>query len=316
MRTTRVRDLDEEALLATFTPLLPQGAAEVPNGDDAAVVPLSEPRVVITTDVLVEDRHFSRNWSSGADVGWRSIMQNAADVGSMGAVPVSFVAAVVLPGDLPVEWVRDLAAGMAAACEELTAQTGVPCGVVGGDLSAGDAVVVAVTAHGDLRGHTPVLRSGARVGDVVAHAGTLGRSAAGLAALRAGRHDRDTAVYRRPRPPLAVALTARHAHAMLDVSDGLLRDAGRMARASGVTLDVHLPVDPELAAMAEALGADPLPWVAGGGEDHGFLAAFAPGTVPAGFQVLGAVRERGSHAVLVDGSPPTLTAGWDHFGGR
>ncbi|MGM0384672.1 MAG: thiamine-phosphate kinase [Actinomycetota bacterium] len=317
----RVRDMDEESLLAAFTPLLPQGDALVPNGDDAAVVPLSQRSVVVTTDVLVEGHHFSLDWSSGADVGWRAVMQNAADVGAMGAAPIAFVAAVVLPGDLEVAWVRDLAEGMAAACRQSTAQTGIACGVVGGDLSAGDDVVVAVSAHGDLFGSTPVLRSGARVGDVVAHAGTLGFSAAGLALLQAG-HGGGTAatdaalwIHRRPTPPLASALVAARvgAHAMMDVSDGLLRDAGRLARASGVTLDVGLPVDERLAEIAAVLGTDPLTWVAGGGEDHGLLATFAPDEVPPGFETIGRVLGRGEHEVLVDGAAPTLAIGWDHF---
>lgn len=316
----RVRDLDEESLLASFTPLLPQGDAEVPNGDDAAVVPLREPRFVVTTDVLVEGRHFTRDWFTGADVGWRAIMQNAADIGAMGAAPVSFVAAVVLPGDLEVAWVRDLATGMAEACRAITAQTGIPCGVVGGDLSAGNDIVVAVTAHGDLLGQPPLLRSGARVGDVVVHAGTLGFSAGGLAALQAGQHgalvEEALAIYRRPQPPLEAALAAARAgvHAMMDVSDGLLRDAGRIARASGVTLDVRLPVAARLARVAAVVGEDPRAWVAGGGEDHGFLATCAPDSVPPGFDVIGVVRERGTHAVLVDGAEPSFAIGWDHFG--
>lgn len=316
MGTVRVRDMDEEGLLASFTPLLPQGDAEVPNGDDAAVVPLSEPRFVVTTDVLVEGRHFTRAWSTGADVGWRVIMQNAADVGAMGAAPVAFVAAVVLPGDLEVAWVRELATGMADACAAVTSRTGVACGVVGGDLSSGDDIVVAVTAHGDLLGRPPVLRSGARVGDVVAHAGTLGYSAAGLAALRAGHaHEAALAVHRRPTPPLDAALAAARggAHALMDVSDGLLRDAGRMARASGVTFDLRLPVDEVLVALARDLGEDPRAWVAGGGEDHGFLATFAPGGVPDGFEQVGVVRHAGADPVLLDGAPPLLAVGWDHF---
>lgn len=316
----RVRDLDEEGLLAAFVPLLPQGSALVPTGDDAAVMPVSDSRFVVTTDVLVEDRHFRREWSSGADIGWRAIMQNAADVGAMGAVPISFVVALVLPGDLAVSWVRDFAAGMAEACDAITAQTGVPCGVVGGDLSSGDSVVVAVTAHGDLQSRAPVLRSGARVGDVVAHAGTLGFSAAGLAALAAGlgRDDDVVRVHRRPSPPLAAAVVAAiaGAHAMMDVSDGLLRDAGRLAGASGVTIDlvpIDTLVDPRLLDLAGRLGEDAAQWVAGGGEDHGYLATFAPGSVPAGFDVIGRVVARGERDVLVAGRPPALRVGWDHF---
>ncbi len=194
-------------------------------------------RYVVSTDVLVEDRHFRRRWSTGYDVGRRAAVQNLADVVSMGARPAALVVSLVMPGDLPVDWVTGLARGLADACTPLGAA------VVGGDLSGGDQVVVAVTVHGDLEGRDPVLRGGARAGDVVALAGTLGRSAAGLALLDAGRPDVDDALvaaYLRPDPPLAAGPVAAvaGATAMMDVSDGLLRDAGRVARASGVVVDL------------------------------------------------------------------------------
>lgn len=314
-----LQQLDEETLLAAFVPLLPQAGASVPSGDDAAVVPLTDARLVVTTDVLVEGRHFRLDWSAAEDIGWRAIMQNASDVASMGAAPVACVVALVLPAQTHVDWVVGLARGMAAACAAVQQATGRPCGVVGGDLSSGDSVVIAVAAHGDLAGADPLLRSGARPGDILAHAGTLGRSAAGLAALQAGRAaDPDLAgvitSYRRPLPALAEALAARgRAHAMMDVSDGLLRDAGRMARASGVRLEILTPQpDAAVAQAARRLGADPVPWVLGGGEDHGMLAAFPPGAVPAGFTVIGRVAD--GSGVLVDGRTSALAPGWDHFG--
>jgi thiamine-monophosphate kinase len=322
-----VADLGETDLLARIFPLLPAGGATLLGpGDDAAVLTAADGRFVVSTDVLVEDRHFRRGWSTGEDVGWRAAMQNLADVAAMGARPTGLVVALVVPGDVPVAWVEGLARGLAAACGTVGA------GVVGGDLSGGDAVVVAVTVHGDLGGAAPVLRSGARPGDVVALAGTVGRSAAGLALLAAGRPDVDpdaVAVHRRPQPPLAAGPAAARggASAMLDVSDGLLRDAGRVARASGVVLDLVDPADAhglagDLAAVAgaaDALGADPRAWVLSGGEDHGLLATFLPGPLPAGFRRIGTVRAAGDGGaagdVLVAGAAPGAgSAGWDHFG--
>ncbi|MDO5495089.1 MAG: thiamine-phosphate kinase [bacterium] len=322
---TLVKDLTEEELIARFAPLLPQGGALVPTGDDAAVLALADPRVVVTTDALVEGAHFRREWSSGADVGWRAIMQNAPDVAAMGATPVGFVVSLVVPGDLEADWVVGLAEGMAEACREVSSRTGRPCGVVGGDLAGGPAVVVAVTAFGDLGAAAPVLRSGARPGDTVAHVGTLGRSAAGLALLLSGDDDAArlpssggsaVGTYLRPQPPLEAALAAAGAaSAMMDVSDGLVRDGGRIARASGVRLELSSEglVDEVVSEVAERLGADPLAWVLGGGEDHGFLATFPRGVeLPAGFRVIGRVAE--GAGVLVDAAPPPV-AGWDHFGG-
>lgn len=322
-------DLTEEELLAEIFPHLPLGDGTLLGpGDDAAVVAAPDGRVVVSTDVLVEGRHFRREWSDGRDVGLRAAAQNLADVAAMGARPTSVVVVLVAPADLPVAWVRDLARGLGEACEP----HGV--GVVGGDLSGGEQLVVALTVHGDLDGRDPVLRSGARPGDVVAHAGVLGRSGAGLALLTAGQGDADgelVAAYRVPSPPVAAGTAAGTAGAtsMLDVSDGLVRDAGRVARASGVRIDLErgaLAADvARLAAAGALVGADPLDWVLTGGEDHGLLATFAPATrLPTGFRRIGTVRTAGARdgaaeptsttaGVLLDGAPVPAGGGWDHF---
>ncbi len=313
-------DLGEDGVLARILPRLPFGAATLLGpGDDAAVLSAPDRRTVVSTDVLVEGRHFRREWSTGADVGWRAAMQNLADIAAMGARPTALVVALVCPLDLPVSWLTGLADGLAEAC-------GPQVGVVGGDLSAGDELAVAVTVLGDLDGLEPVLRSGARPGDVLAHAGVRGRSVAGLAALEADLADllpEVVAGYLRPGCPLAAGPAAARAgaSAMLDVSDGLLRDAGRLARASGVLLDLDAPeiaFGPDLAALADAaalLGVDARTWVLSGGEDHGLLAAFPPSVpLPAPFRAVGRVLPRtGAADVLVAGQEPQGALGWDHF---
>ncbi|WP_029289095.1 thiamine-phosphate kinase [Cellulomonas sp. HZM] len=313
----RVADIDEEELLARFVPLLPTGSATIVGpGDDTAVVAAPDGRFVVTTDVLVEDRHFRRSWSTGRDVGRRAAVQNLADVAATGARPTSLVVALAVPGDLPVAWVEGLARGFADACRPL----GV--GVVGGDLSGGPVVVVAVTAHGDLEGRAPVLRSGARPGDVLAHAGARGWSAAGLALLEAGARDVAPALvdaYLAPTVPVeAGALAAlAGATAMLDVSDGLVRDAGRLARASGVVLDLTSTFDEDRAVLdpaARRFGVDADAWLLAGGEDHGLLATFPQAAqLPPGFRVVGSVRA-GEPGVLVHGRSWDGPRGWDHFG--
>ena len=216
-----VSDLGETGLLAALAPLLPPSpAALVGVGDDCAVLAAPDGRYCVSTDVLVEGRHFRTDWMSAQQVGRRAAAQNLADVAAMGAVPVALVVGLVLPGDTPVSWVTDLARGLGRACAPL----GV--GVVGGDLSSGESIVVSVTVMGDLRGRHPVLRGGAHDGDLLVHVGNLGCGAAGLALLEAGYGDADLSgtaarcreLFRVPCPPLEAgpALALAGATAMMD----------------------------------------------------------------------------------------------------
>nr|WP_231709523.1 thiamine-phosphate kinase [Arthrobacter sp. zg-Y895] len=330
-----VDQLDEKALLARIFPRLGPTTALVGPGDDAAVIAAPDGRTVISIDTLVQDADFRLLWPSGYrttgyDVGWKCAAQNLSDINAMGAVPTSLVVSLTLPGSTEVAWVEDLATGLAAAVQTLMSDAG-RCSVVGGDLGRGSQIVVTAAVTGDLEGRRPVLRSGARTGDVLAHSGALGAAAGGLAVLESGldysavRAEADqllaalVASQNRPHPPVHRGPRAANAGAtaMLDVSDGLVRDAGRIARASGVAIDLdagYLTSRAELLAPAAArLGADPLAWVLGGGEDHGLLATFPPDAVlPAGFVRVGEVTDGGG--VTFGGEVPPAT-GWDHFAG-
>jgi thiamine-monophosphate kinase len=298
------------------------GGVEVGIGDDAAVIRLpGDGRAVVSTDMLVEGRHFRRDWSTGADVGARAAAQNLIDIAVMGARGTTLVVALGLPADLSVEWVTDLYAGMR---EEADAQ-GVA--IVGGDLVRADRVVLSVTALGTLTGDAPVRRSGARPGDVVAVAGRLGWAAAGLSILSRGFRTPRVLVdaHRRPQPPYEAAAAAARAGAtaMIDVSDGLVADLRHVALASGVAIEVdpgRAVVDEPVASAAAAFNADPLVWVLTGGEDHAVAATFPAGAeLPEGFTVLGEVRDPEEVDVLdgpgitVGGRVPRSTGGHDHF---
>lgn len=193
-------------------------------------------------------------------------------------------------------------------------------GVVGGDLVQADQVIVSVTVLGDLDGRAPLLRTAARPGDVVALAGTVGRSAAGLALLLAGHpgHADLVATHRVPDPPYAAGVAAARAgaHAGTDISDGLLADLGHIAAASAVTIDLAsdtLEPGADLCAAATDLGADPWGWVLTGGEDHALAACFPPEvTLPAGWRRIGTVRP-GPPVVTVDGRDHTGPGGWQSF---
>ncbi len=314
-----VGDLGEFGLIAAIQQLLPpDDNLLVAGGDDAAVLRVPDGRVVATTDLLVEGRHFRRDWSEAADVGVKAAAQNLADVAAMGAQPRTLLVGLACPGDLPADWVLEMIGGMAAECAKAGAS------IAGGDVTAADCIMLGITALGDLAGQQPVTRAGARPGDLVAVAGRLGWSAAGLALLQSGitaSDDRELAevltAHRRPQPPYPAGPAAARAGAtaMVDVSDGLLQDLGHIAAASGVCVNVHsasLPVSEPVTAAATLLQAHWQEWVLAGGEDHALAAAFPAGSsLPAGWMVIGDVRE--GEGVLVDGEIHVGRAGWDHF---
>jgi thiamine-monophosphate kinase len=320
-----VAGLGEFGLIAAIRALLPaDGRQLVGPGDDAAVITAPDRRVVATTDLLVEGRHFRRDWSGPFDIGAKAAAQNLADVAAMGAAPTALLVGLAVPGDLAAGWVTELTSGLADECARAGAA------VAGGDVSAAEAIVLAITALGDLAGRDPVTRSGARPGDQVAVAGLLGASAAGFALLAAGPAGdqpdelaRLVARHRRPEPPYAAGPQAAVAGAtsMIDISDGLVQDVGHLAQASGVRIDLRTeplaasPAVPAaaLAAAARRLAAaDWLTWALAGGEDHALAATYpADCTVPAGWSVIGSVQP--GRGVRVDGRDRADLSGWDHF---
>jgi thiamine-monophosphate kinase len=305
----------EFGLIARVTARLGTGpACLLGPGDDAAVVATPDGRVVATTDVLVEGRHFRRDWSSASDVGHRAAAANLADIAAMGAVPTALLVAFCAPPDLEVAWAEELADGHADEASLVGAT------VVGGDVSASPTLTIAVTALGDLDGRAPVRRSGARPGDQVAITGRIGYAAAGYTVLSRGFRSPKVLVeaHRRPQVPYAAGPVAANlgATAMIDVSDGLLADLGHIASASRVGIDVRaeaFAVPAQMRDAAAALGVDPSTWILTGGDDHALAATFPAGTsLPPDWSVVGTVAD--GSGVTVDGKAWTGTAlGWDHF---
>jgi len=313
-------DIGEFGLIERITGDVPASpAVPVGPGDDAAVVVAADGRVVVTCDVLVEGKHFRRDWSTPIDVGRKAAAASLADIAAMGATATSLVVGFGAPADLPAAWAVACTAGL----REESALVGAT--LVGGDVVEAPQIVISVTALGDLAGRPPVLRSGAQVGDTVAVAGRLGWSGAGLALLsRSFRSPRVLVeAHRFPQPPYAAgpAAAAAGATSMVDVSDGLVADAGHVAAASGVRLALEsgaLEVAEPLQSAAAAFNTDPLIWILGGGEDHALLATFPPAAVlPEGFVRIGSVEELadGGPSVTVDGSAWTAGSGGHvHFG--
>jgi len=285
-------------------------------GDDAAEIAAPEGSLLVSSDLLLEGKHFRRDWSTAEDIGRKAAASNLSDINAMGGTAAAITVGLGVPGDLEVAWVLQFADGLAAECAVVGAE------VAGGDLTAADSIVIGVTAVGSAT--RPVRRDTAAAGDIVAVAGELGLAGAGFAALSRGFRSPRAAVdaCRVPKPPYSAgpAASLAGATAMVDLSDGLLADLGHVARASGVVLDLDtttFTVLEPVATVAEALGVDPLRFVLTGGESYGLAATFsARSDLPDGWTKVGVARhpELGEEpGVLVDGAVYEGPAGHQHF---
>jgi thiamine-monophosphate kinase len=289
------------------------GGVVVGIGDDAAVL---EGNLVWTIDEQVEGTHFRRDLASWRDIGWRSFMAAASDLAAMGAAPWCALSALALPADLDDAALAELAAGQADAARAIGAS------IVGGNLARAERVSITTTLLG--RAAHPVLRSGAKPGDSLWLAGAVGHAAAGLRILNAsagapasaGAIAQALLAWRRPVARIADGLhLAGAAHAAVDISDGLARDAGHIAQASGARLILDaaaLEADDVLVVAAAAAGASPLDLALHGGEDYALLAA-GPGPLE-GFRRVGDVIGGAGVALRTPrGIEAIDPRGFDHF---
>jgi len=265
--------------------------------DDAAVVG----GLVVTQDALVEDVHFRLDWTSWRDLGYKAAAVNLSDLAASGAEPLGLVVSLGLRAETKAGDVIELYEGLN--------EPGVP--VVGGDTTTAGSPLLSVTALG--RSDRVPGRGGARPGDVLVVTGPLGASAAGFLSLENGLGSPLESAHRRP--PLRLVEgreLARHAHAMLDLSDGLAADVGHLAERSGVRCVVDLdavPVAPGVEEVANRLGRDAVEMACGFGEDYELLAALPE---PAAHAVVGRC-EVGSGVDLLRGGAPFALSGWEHF---
>lgn len=286
-----------------------QRGVEIGIGDDAAVVKSSE-RTVITTDVAVEGTHFKTQWSSAFDIGRKITAANLADIYAMGGSPRFLVAAVTLTGEETMEWIEELAEGIAHEANSCGAY------VVGGDLAKGPCKSIAITAIGQI--DIAITRSGAQVGDSIYISSLPGWSAAGLAVI-----DKDLdsdialhAVSEFSAPTVdysaAVQFSNGEATSMCDISDAFVIQAEQLAAASGVQLHIEkelISEHPEfgtLNELADSQGVDVWQWILAGGEDHVFLAT---GQELDGFRIGSVLSGSGLTGVEMKKAPDT----WRHF---
>jgi len=282
---------------------------EVGIGDDAAVIRTSE-RTVITTDMAVEGVHFRLEWSSAFEIGRKITAANLADVFSMGAKPTFLVVAVSLTGNEDLDWIENLAKGIAFEANLVGAA------VVGGDLTKGAGVTIAITALGEVI--EPILRSGAQVGDQIYISNLPGWSSAGLVILEKGLPieseiaKRAVAAFRAPTLNYDYVGNLTDVNSMSDVSDSVMTQAAQMAAASSVqfNLDFNLfqaAADfEELRKLSEELNISIADLILGGGEDHVFMATGAdlPGLL------IGSVSAGSGLNVLGNEKAPDT---WRHF---
>lgn len=348
-----VAALGEFPLIARLAARVPR-AAPAPGapglylgiGDDAAVwLPTPHTASVVTADALIEDVHFRRATIRARDLGWKALAVNLSDIAAMGARPRYAVVTLALPADTPLAWFDAFHAGLgeAAAAHQTL--------LVGGDLTGGSLVAISVTLFGEtapLRDGTPPLlrRDAAQPGDQVAVTGTLGAAAGGLRLLEMARtagtdlatlEERATAdeaallaAHWRPQPRLgpAATLLASGVRCAMDLSDGLLGDARRIAEASGVRIALEAPRVPLAPPLQRRFPDDALALALGGGEDYELLCTAPPAVLAAASAAL--AREHGLPLTVVGrveaaagapdvqvvdaaGTPLPLHGGFTHF---
>lgn len=235
-------------------------------GDDCALItPPPGRELLVTTDMLMEGRHFRLGETTPAAVGFKALAVNLSDIAAMAGVPLAAFVAVALPRGTAVAVARGLHEGMAP----LAARFGVA--LAGGDTNAWDGpLVVSITVLGATNPTGAVRRSGARAGDIIIVTGPLGGS------LASGRHLRPE-----PRIDEALQIAARVSiHAMIDLSDGLASDLGHILAESGglgawITV-ADVPIHPDAVAMAQTSGRTPLDHALGDGEDFELCLTLAP----------------------------------------
>ena len=250
-------------------------------GDDAAVWRPSRSNLsVITTDALVEDVHFTLEAMSPADVGHRALAANLSDIAAMGARPVLATIALGVNARSDAAWIEAMYGGLA----ELAQRSG--CALAGGDITRSPAITLAITVVGEVRASNLKTRSAARPGDAVAVTRPLGASRAGLRiALERPQLADDprfaaaVRAYRRPEPELAAGrwlAASRNVRALMDSSDGLSTDLGRLCAASGVGAKIDaIPVAADARATAELFADDPVAYALDGGEDYALIVTIA-----------------------------------------
>ncbi len=288
-------------------------------GDDCAVLEYTADRyLVVTTDMMVENSHFAAQWFTPFQVGKKLMEVNVSDVVAMGGVPRFAFISIALTRDTEVEYLDELYRGIYASGEKHGVH------LIGGDTTHGNEIVLNLALIGEVEKGLLCLRSDARIGDLICVTGTLGGNQAGLELLLAGRSGH-TIEFLEPRCRSASegSVIARHANAMIDVSDGLGSEVRHICEESGVGARIDcekIPLSPEVIAAALALGKDPYDFALYGGEDFELVFTVPPAKLAglkeefSDFSVVGSVvpKEEGMYLIKNNASID-IGRGYDHF---
>jgi thiamine-monophosphate kinase len=293
-------------------------------GDDAAVIrtaPEPAPYLLVTTDMLVEERHFRRDWATPEQIGIKAAQCNLSDIAAMGGTPTWMFISLALCEEIDAEWVQGVYGGIASACR----RHGVI--VAGGDTVMGPVNSISITLLGSVPIPELCLRSHARPGDLLMVTGPLGASAAALELLRAGKSPGSCLLEKHLTPTCRLDASgplASIAHAMIDISDGLGSEVRHICRQSAVGARIEtasIPIHDAVLAAARDLEQDPLQLALSGGEDFELLFSIAPEKVVElkqtglDFYPVGRIVPASEGVVLVsqNGGHTPLPEGYAHF---
>ncbi len=294
-------------------------------GDDAAVIrtaPEPAPLLLVTTDILVEERHYSRRWANGFQIGTKAVECNVSDIAAMGGIPTWMFLSLMIPRETEVDWAEDLYRGIGDACR----RHGVT--MAGGDTARGDVSSINITLLGQVAPAELCLRSHARPGDLLFVTGSLGASAAALALLQRKMTPSPYLLEKHLTPSCRLEASRRIAplaNAMIDISDGLGSEVHHICRQSQVGAEIEaaaIPLHADVVAAAEMVGRPAVEMGLGGGEDFELLFSMAPenadrlAATGLSCHQVGRVTGPGEGVRLIqpDGHPMPLPGGFDHFG--
>ncbi len=290
-RSARLSHLGEFQLIQSIPrQLTTQGfRPTVGTGDDAAVLPISpQQQIVISTDLLVEDIHFTRKTSTPYDIGYKAAAANLSDIAAMGAIPTGIFVAIALPPSLTNQDWQEFYRGLAAPCKSHNVQ------LLGGDTSSSPtSLFIAITITGQVQPGHILTRQGAKSGDLIYVSGTLGDSAAGLEYLKKCKRPPKISTLSKPmyylvqrhlQPTARIALgqllaSQPYASAAMDLSDGLSGDLRHLCQQSQVGALIYrakIPMSQQMQRYAKRIRVTPLNWSLHGGEDYELLFTIPP----------------------------------------